>query len=940
MAERVFLGWERPGLWTGAEYLIARYTRGGCCDLGRITLVVPGGRAQRRLLDVLARRVGHGVVLIPPRMVTPGGLFEELCPPARAQAGALETELAWRAALLRANPERLRVVLPYPPEPGDFPAWLGVARDCARLHSELAGAGWSFSKVAAYCRSGERAYCDAARWDVLAELFDDYLRLLDEAGRDDRHEARRRVLDEGPPVPERQVVLFCAPDLNDTQRRLLRACGDRVTVLVQAPESHAAGFDDLGCFDPSFWSREPLPLEEGALRIVERPRDQAAAVLDALAELDGGYPAEEVVVGLGDPLLGPSIERALALAGVPVRSALGTEAAASGPALLLGALADYLDDGRMTSLATLLRHPDLEPWLARAAAASARGGSGAEAARRVRHCLERLDRYCREHLPGRAGAFWAETPEVELLRAVHAEVEALVAPLRTSRLPLPEWSAQIAGVLSRIYGRLELDRGSPTALRLIRALEAVTGLLREQSELVAGPLAPELDAGEALRLTLGRLPEALPEEGGEPAVELLGWLELYLDDAPVLTITGMNEGHVPESVNGDAFLPDGLRAGLGLADNRRRFARDALMLRTVAARRPVLRLIAGRRGEGGEPLAPSRLLFACDDRTVVARALAFYGEETGPAGTPRPLLLPGRRRAVGIPRPRPDKPLGKLPVTAFRDYLACPYRFYLRHILRLEGVEEALAEMDGARFGHLAHAVLDGFARGEGTGASDVETIRAALRRLLEREAARAFGTSRPAAVEVQLHQLGRRLDAFAAWQAQSTAEGWAIRFAEQKVEAEWSVDGIPFTLHGRIDRIDYHAGDGRWRIIDYKTSDSASPPEKTHRAGRDGARQWVDLQLPLYRRLAAALRSEATALELGYVLLPKELGKVQWQPASWSDDELQAADAEAERVIRAIRSGVFWPPNPAIPRYPDGLGGLCLDRCVDRQRQLGGEAG
>jgi RecB family exonuclease len=79
-------------------------------------------------------------------------------------------------------------------------------------------------------------------------------------------------------------------------------------------------------------------------------------------------------------------------------------------------------------------------------------------------------------------------------------------------------------------------------------------------------------------------------------------------------------------------------------------------------------------------------------------------------------------------------------------------------------------------------------------------------------------------------------------------------------------------TLKGRIDRIDRHP-DGRWRIIDYKTSATAVTPDAAHFAPRSGA--WKDLQLPLYVKLLPALGDldggpvSATDAELVYFNLP-----------------------------------------------------------------------
>ena len=50
-------------------------------------------------------------------------------------------------------------------------------------------------------------------------------------------------------------------------------------------------------------------------------------------------------------------------------------------------------------------------------------------------------------------------------------------------------------------------------------------------------------------------------------------------------------------------------------------------------------------------------------------------------------------------------------MTRFRDYLACPYRYYLRHECELEAVDDAARELDGAAFGTLIHKVLGAFGR-------------------------------------------------------------------------------------------------------------------------------------------------------------------------------------------------------------------------------------
>ena len=61
----------------------------------------------------------------------------------------------------------------------------------------------------------------------------------------------------------------------------------------------------------------------------------------------------------------------------------------------------------------------------------------------------------------------------------------------------------------------------------------------------------------------------------------------------------------------------------------------------MAASRERLALVIGRRTGASDPLAPSRLLFACDDETTARRAHRFFDEP--PSG--HKLVLPGMLQA-------------------------------------------------------------------------------------------------------------------------------------------------------------------------------------------------------------------------------------------------------------------------------------------------------
>jgi hypothetical protein len=267
-------------------------------------------------------------------------------------------------------------------------------------------------------------------------------------------------------------------------------------------------------------------------------------------------------------------------------------------------------------------------------------------------------------------------------------------------------------------------------------------------------------------------------------------------------------------------------------------------------------------------------------------------------------------------------------VTEFRDYLACPYRYYLRHCLNLAALEDRAEELDGRAFGSLAHEVLGQFGRGPAAGSTDAETIARSLDEGLARVLKKLYGGKPRSSVRIQAEQLCARLDRFARWQAAWAEQGWRIEHVEQGPPVEQAtldVDGRPIGLRGRIDRIDVNEATGERIVLDYKTSDRVEPPERSHRKKS----AWVDLQLPLYRHLARGLGIEGP-VALGYIALPKDVERIGLLEAAWTEAELRDADETARQVVRDIRGGRFWPPADTPPAFSEEFSAICQDSRFD----------
>ena len=929
---RQFLGWDQPALPVAARLLADRYRQGETLNLGSVIVVVPGQRAGRRLQELLAFLADdEKLCFTPPRVVTEGKLPEMLYTPKLPFATDIVQDLVWAQALRDLPPGERRPLAPHPPAPDDAVRWLELGKVLRRLHRELAADGLNFAKVL------ERApkladFNEANRWQTLVEIQRRYHELLDKQFLWDIQTARLVAIDKREIENECDIILLGAVDLNDTLRQMLDQTAARVTAFIVAPDGLADRFDAHGCLIPGKWSDAETPLRDDQLGQVDGAEDQADAVSEWLASVSKRYRTDEVAIGVPDEALVPQLQRQLAQCDVNARWVEGVRLTETGPYRLLAAAADYAGGRRYEDLAALLRHPDLESWLTKGR--ELRAGS----------LPAQLDRFYNEVLPSvvRSESIHDDdSPWPDLKRAIE-RVERWLADAQ-STLPLRAWGDVFRDILGEIYGKrfLEIEK-SPDDEVLYRTLRK---LLQECDRLSAAPAAIDtatFSAADALRLALDSWrDEFLPPGADADAVEILGWLELPLDDAPALVVTSFNEGFVPKSAGADAFLPDRLRRELNLLHNERRYARDAYAVNVLCHSRRDLRVLFARRDTKKDPLQPSRLLFACPDRELVARARKFFGKPAATA-TPRRLFLAPEDTVLeqslfAVPRPEkePHK-LERISVTQFKAYLACPYRYYLRHVRNLKAVDDAGRELGGDTFGTLLHHVLSLFGRAPAE-VRDSDRPQPIFEFLADQLSTQAGGFDakqcRPA-VRLQIEQARRRLGAFAAHQAQLVRDGWRILYAEddreERLEAPFVVDDLPIALSGRIDRIDLHEPTKTLRILDYKTADSGKSPEKTHRSKDD----WIDLQLPLYRHLSRAvpLAASSTAkIALGYFNLPKQLDQTTVVAAEWDETTLETADEKARQVIRGLRNSEFWPPvYSPLPDYCEDLSAICLDnlRC------------
>ncbi len=958
--ERVFLEWRRPPLHSAVEHLFQRYLHDSVVDMLEVIIVTPVTSAGRRLLELLLETAEKkGVRLDPPDIGTIGDLPEKLYTPKLPFASRLVQQLAWTRSLHDSPPERLADIVANPPEPGDATGWMNLGDLLRRQHVDLAADNLDFADV---LRLGPEVegFREVNRWRAMREVQEDYLRLLDSLRLWDLQTARLFAVKLREFQTDKDIILLGAVDLNLAVRQMLDQVADHVTALIHAPAEWTDRFDAYGCVISEKWTDAPVEIADEQVVRVDGPDEQAAAVAHRIAEYGGRYAADEITIGLPDPLLAPHVERQLYQSGVATHYFDGGRVLDSAPCRLLAAIAAYLERGRYVDFAALVRHPDLCEWLAHRTKSF--------------EFLTKVDELYNNRLPSRLLDDAFEDPRSDPVAAqVYTLVTDLLGPFHQDSRRLHEWTRPLKTLLVAIYQDRQFDRTDPAQDNALEACVRLQSVLSEH-ETLPKELSPRLSAAEAMRYTLDQLTgELLPAPHKEAAIEMLGWLDLTLDDAPALLVTSFNEGLIPSSIAADIFLPNELRRRLGLADNDRRYARDAYALCSLLASREDVTLIVAKRDSESNPMPPSRLLFATDEATIAVRAKRYFsplaaalqphplvpherpadepsslvessqlsltfGEETtshaarkgqrGKRRTEQPAVAPSRKEFL-VPRPAPlSEPITALNVTSFKEYLACPYRFYLKRVLKLDVVDDAAAELDASRFGTLMHDVLEEFGQNpEGREWKDADKVQLLLEAILDDEVRKRHGAHPLPAVSVQVEQVRYRLKNFAQWQADWVAQGWRIKYTETnefKERPYIEVDGQPMYLRARLDRVDFNARKKEWYILDYKSGEAGDTPDKIHRP--DG--EWHDLQLPLYRLLAKFLGVEGK-IRLGYILLPKDIGRIGLAPAEWTDAELEQALDTARYVVRRVRRQEFWPPAPEPPPFSDDFAAICQDRVV-----------
>ncbi len=902
---RVFLGWDEPLLTHAVAWLLQRRD-----ELPKMLVVVPTAQSGRRLREALAEKAG---ALLSPKVVTPGSLLKS-----RDEESAPDwiERLAWIEVLENIGDWAEYTAL-FPEPPAEGANWAnGLALEMTRLRHMLQENGLLLETAA---RKLDQTV-EAERWDALAKLEN----LVEQKLKIWNLKSRSKILSSGVSIsPEiSHIVLAGVPEIPPLVGRALLTWEKPMTVLIGAPESEIEKFSSLGIPKTS-WSQEPLPWPNGSIQVLADPQQQAAETLKIIGKMKTS--SQDVALGSADADVGNELARVLSGAGWPAFHPAAAMVA-GGLVRWFKIWANWLADPTLATLADLLTFQETGVLVA---------GKRAQKSK----CLAELrDR-------------WMIIRTGDLQRRIAAG-----ACRNESEKESAEELLKAAESLE-IWRRSLLNENFSSALqRLLEILSRTGSKTKEDADLMLDWLTEaslmiakvKRSSGFWIETMLSEMPTPTPLPPAGRVIDVQGWLELFHEPGKHLILCGMNEGKVPARSGGEPWLSEASRDLLGLIKDEDRAARDAFLYRSMLAARchgGRVDVICGKTGAGGESLLPSRLLLAAERNELPARVTTLFREIEPPDASLR-------WEKDFVWKPRQATPPQRLNVTSLRDYLACPFRYYLKHVLKMQASGAGRREWNARDFGTVAHEVLERWGRDtEARESTNPESIHDWLSAELDRVVLEWFGKHVPLAIRIQTEALRQRFVWLSEVQAKNRLDGWQVVDVERKVELPVG-DAL---IVAKIDRIDQNQETGRLRVLDYKTG-KVDDVAKAHRKklsestllplhlsrecpavyegeekGKSAEFLWQNLQLPLYA--SALVKRGETMPTPCYFSLGATAADVEIH--EWGDFEmadLDAAQACADWVAGQIAAGVFWPPAEKVmyDDYEILTAGKTLEEMVD----------
>ena len=909
-----FLNWDKPLINPLVDHLLALGD-----DLVNHVIIVPTAQSSRQLRKALA----HAELSLAPRVTTP----EILNPIHRKASGFRAAKLtAWTEALMGLNLSDAQSLFPSEPPEGvsnGFRWAFNVGKQLSELEQSLHESGKSFLDIS-------RLSMEPERWQDLTKI-----------GREVKKSLRSwniQIQNEYQPISTKQhhkkiiVAGVCdlSPQATERLNQLINS-NTSVEIVVHAPEHLRCHFDEWGRPNSEYWSTTDIEIPDWQDNIIvaETPSLAAKHIIQEVATEQ--LNPDQVTLGLCDRDMLLSTKSAFSSAGWKLYDPAGTKVNSSSLILFLDALAEWISNRStnktalscpLSAYAKILRLPEIEVFLPE-------NTDRYSLIRELDLCLEkRMPIYAsdlNEYLNSTNDDTYPNL--TKSLQHFLTETDKMLTGSKIRGLR--GWLAKI------------LNRTSPEIASIL--VDEIAEIFDVLEKIEKHSNKNNLVISQVIEILIDTLADKKSyQKHADNACDLLGWIDLMFENAPQLYIIGLHEGEVPEYRGDDPFLPDSFRESIGMYSGSNYFARDSYLLHSLIQSRAKTRIIISKLSESNEPKTPSRLLLRSTGKELASRVTKLFGEPLLKSENPSAWQRDWQLNIPNVPNPyslkipddikAEDHSVRSLSPSALKDYLHCPFRFFLKRVVRMRRFDANKSEMNALDFGLLVHAITENFGRDgsicDSTSARDIQNY---FDDQLAAELFKRYGAHPNLAIKMQAEIAQSRLHKLASMQAEEAKEGWRIIDVELDIgpdnDIPWEINGHPIQM--QVDRVDRNIHTGKIRVLDYKTSAKNEAPTAAHiskfdpnedrplcgallpKGSKNGPeRYWKNLQLPIYAWFAQQHYHTDEIPDIGYINLPKTISESSFQIwENFDGNLLTSAQEWTTNAITKIQKADFFTP-------------------------------
>jgi len=912
----IIFPFNQPFLEKTADLILDKLFEKNRFNLSEITIILSGKRAQRRLLEILAEKTASKKTLLtPPNFMTPKSFcssFAEKFIDAPA-ASTIEQTIAWINAASKCEDAINSILVnKTAPKERDF---FHVAQMVMPLHTILSGENLSI-KLIAKSSLVESIEEEKKRWSALAEMENQYHKELEKINLIDPYKAIYNAISAAN-INKKQVFeeLFVVNVVDSFKlfREAIQTQSKNLTIISYGDKKY---FDNLGFLktEDQKLTEDYVNFQKNSIKFCNSPNEQAEDVLNIICDNTEKFGYGDFVISAPDSSTHRPTVQMLESVGISCHNAAGISFKETEIGCILSSLANCLEkDGcEMEAYFVLTKHPLVENYIIKKFDIKSIEEYNKISERIFKKVCKHKIKFINKNI-----LHFFDNKKYPLVKKIpEAVFNEIVSPL-AQKTKINKWPEKINAVLKKICSsQINLTNINNESVHQ-DAVEKWLQLSEEilNSKILWGEIC---DARTALLrfLSLMKNTSLIPKSIG-PVIDMTGWLEIALDDAPVTIVTGFNEGIVPEKLSADPFLPNSLREKLNLPNYNSRFLRDKYLTKCITEKKGKCYFIAGRRSAENDPLKPGKILF-CQNFERQARLLKeFYApsekkeknnekaaQSTNYVDDKQQILSKSMQQHItSLKLPENIELntdfLNTLSVSSINDYLSCPFKFFLKRIHKIYAPGEFSNELEPLDIGNIIHKIINKKIDALHSDKNDNEIINSLLDEL-NNMLVSLYGEPLNPAIQIQRENLKRRIEYFVpvfreefnGWEAMKDVEGKEM--SEHNIFPEMEINREKIKLKGVIDLIEKSGND--YKIIDFKTGSNAKGKNDMFASKKE---QWKDVQLILY----ALWFSQNYNLmpEIGFFNIPPDVERIKYTEIDFEEGKIEEAILLVRNILTEI---------------------------------------